>query len=142
MWLGLRIKDIRREVAAAFDITEQELVSRSREHRFSHPRQIGMALAREMTDKSYPFIAREFGRHDHTTVLFAVRAVRARIAADPKLAEAYAKIRQRILDRYPQIAEPAAQELPMLKPVRLHATLSMSSAWSQAAPAYIVEVAA
>lgn len=120
--LGIRMKDIRQEVAAAFGLTEQELLSQTREWRVAHPRQLGMALARDLTDRSYLFIVREFGRGDHTTALFAARKIKQRMATDPKLAEAYAKIRERVLARYPQ---PTVTELPMLKPMHLSATFTV-----------------
>jgi chromosomal replication initiator protein len=40
-------------------------------------RQVGMYVVREMTDLSYPAIAREFGGRDHTTVMHAVEKVGA-----------------------------------------------------------------
>jgi chromosomal replication initiator protein len=54
----------------------------SREPRVSHPRQIAMFLARELTKLSYPNIGQLFGGRDHTTVLYAIRAVRKRAETD------------------------------------------------------------
>lgn len=120
--LGIRIKDIRQEVAATFGLTERELLMQTRKRHIAWPRQIAMAMARELTDRSYPLIVREFGLGDHTTALFAVRKVKQRMASDPKFTEAYGSIRERILARHPAPVEPVLAELPMLKPVRLSAT--------------------
>jgi hypothetical protein len=63
-------------VADAFGVTAEELLGRSRRRELVGPRQAAMALCRELTDLSYPAIARAFGDRDHTTVLHAVRAAR------------------------------------------------------------------
>jgi chromosomal replication initiator protein len=42
-----------------------------------------MYLTRELTDHSLPSIGRYFGNRDHTTVLYAIRAVEKRMASDP-----------------------------------------------------------
>jgi chromosomal replication initiation ATPase DnaA len=55
----------------------------SREPRVSHPRQMAMALARELTKLSLPALGREFGGRDHTTVLYALKAVEKRAKTDP-----------------------------------------------------------
>lgn len=55
----------------------------SREPRISHPRQMAMVLSREFTKFSLPDIGRHFGGRDHTTVLYALKAVQKRAKADP-----------------------------------------------------------
>ena len=47
----------------------------SRRRPLVNARQIGMYVFRELTDFSYPAIAREFGGRDHTTVIHAVEKV-------------------------------------------------------------------
>jgi len=55
-----------------FGFTEEELKGRSRRRPLVTARQISMYVFRELTDLSYPQIAREFGGRDHTTVIHAV----------------------------------------------------------------------
>lgn len=76
-----KIAKIRVLICAHFKLSEKDLVKRSREQEFSHPRQIAMYLARKTTTASYPDIAIQFGGLDHTTVIHAVRAVEKRVAS-------------------------------------------------------------
>ena len=61
--------------AKAFDFTVEELCGTSRRRPLVTARQIGMYVFRELTDFSYPAIAREFGGRDHTTVIHAVEKI-------------------------------------------------------------------
>jgi chromosomal replication initiator protein len=83
------IGSIQETVCAHFEITQGELLSRSRVSVVMWPRQIAMYLSKELTDHSLPCIAREFGGRDHTTVMHACRRVAKRIATSP---EAYADV--------------------------------------------------
>ncbi|HUC37586.1 MAG TPA: chromosomal replication initiator protein DnaA [Acidimicrobiales bacterium] len=58
--------------ATAFGFSVPDLCSASRRRPLVIARQVGMYLFRELTDFSYPAIAREFGGRDHTTVMHAV----------------------------------------------------------------------
>ena len=58
--------------ASTFGFTIDDLCGPSRRRPLVIARQIGMYVFREMTDFSYPAIAREFGGRDHTTVMHAV----------------------------------------------------------------------
>jgi chromosomal replication initiator protein len=58
--------------ASTFGFTVEDLCGPSRRRPLVIARQIGMYVFREMTDFSYPAIAREFGGRDHTTVMHAV----------------------------------------------------------------------
>jgi chromosomal replication initiator protein len=58
--------------AKMFGFTVDELRGKSRRRPLVTARQIGMYVCREMTDLSYPAIAREYGGRDHTTVIHAV----------------------------------------------------------------------
>jgi chromosomal replication initiator protein len=59
----------------AFGFTVEDLCGTSRRRPLVNARQIGMYVFRELTDFSYPAIAREFGGRDHTTVIHAVEKV-------------------------------------------------------------------
>ena len=61
--------------ASTFGFTIDELCGTSRRRPLVNARQIGMYVFRELTDFSYPAIAREFGGRDHTTVIHAVEKV-------------------------------------------------------------------
>ena len=61
--------------AATFGYSVEELCGTSRRRPLVNARQIGMYVFRELTDFSYPAIAREFGGRDHTTVIHAVEKV-------------------------------------------------------------------
>src|SRR6202034_3677359 len=61
--------------ATAFGFSVDDLCGTSRRRPLVNARQIGMYVFRELTDFSYPAIAREFGGRDHTTVIHAVEKV-------------------------------------------------------------------
>jgi len=63
--------------AAMFDFTVDELKGKSRQRPLVTARQIAMYVFRELTDLSYPSIAKEFGGRDHTTVIHAVEKIKA-----------------------------------------------------------------
>ncbi len=63
------------ETAKMFGWTIEELCGKSRRRPLVTARQIGMYVFRELTDYSYPAIAREFGGRDHTTVIHAVEKI-------------------------------------------------------------------
>ena len=63
--------------AEMFDFTIEELKGKSRRRPLVTARQIAMYVFRELTDLSYPAIAREFGGRDHTTVIHAVEKIKA-----------------------------------------------------------------
>jgi chromosomal replication initiator protein len=63
------------EIAKFFSFSVEAIRGKSRQRPLVTARQIGMYVFREMTDLSYPAIAREFGGRDHTTVIHAVDKV-------------------------------------------------------------------
>jgi chromosomal replication initiator protein len=68
-------KVILEATASTFGFTIDELCGTSRRRPLVNARQMGMYVFRELTDFSYPAIAREFGGRDHTTVIHAVEKV-------------------------------------------------------------------
>ncbi|MBK5221416.1 MAG: chromosomal replication initiator protein DnaA [Acidimicrobiia bacterium] len=60
-----------------FDYPIEEIIGKSRRRPLVTSRQISMYVFREITDLSYPAIAREFGGRDHTTVIHAVEKISA-----------------------------------------------------------------
>jgi chromosomal replication initiator protein len=61
--------------AEAFGFSVEDLCGTSRRRPLVNARQIGMYVFRELTDFSYPAIAKEFGGRDHTTVIHAVEKI-------------------------------------------------------------------
>ena len=68
------------ESARYFDFPIEELIGASRRRPLVNARQVAMYVMRELTDMSYPAIAREFGGRDHTTVIHSVEKVKKLIA--------------------------------------------------------------
>jgi chromosomal replication initiator protein len=68
------------ESARYFAFSIEELCGASRRRPLVNSRQVAMYVMRELTDMSYPAIAREFGGRDHTTVIHSVEKVKKLIA--------------------------------------------------------------
>ena len=79
------IENIQKTVADYFKIRVADLLSKKRSRSIARPRQVAMALAKELTNHSLPEIGDAFGGRDHTTVLHAVRTIEARRRCDPEV---------------------------------------------------------
>jgi chromosomal replication initiator protein len=85
------IAKIKETVAGAHGLTVKEMDNGRRDQRLAAPRQIAMYVATVLTEYSLPQIAREFGKKDHTTVMYARDKIKDQMERD----EAYRnKIRQ------------------------------------------------
>ncbi|TVM05500.1 MAG: chromosomal replication initiator protein DnaA [Halomonas sp.] len=71
------VDNIQRTVAEYYKIKVADLLSKRRSRSVARPRQVAMALAKELTNHSLPEIGDAFGGRDHTTVLHACRKVKA-----------------------------------------------------------------
>ena len=71
------IDNIQRTVAEYYKIKIADLLSKRRNRSVARPRQIAMALSKELTNHSLPEIGDAFGGRDHTTVLHACRKVKS-----------------------------------------------------------------
>jgi chromosomal replication initiator protein len=71
----ISIENIQKTVADYYKIKVSEMYSKKRTRNIARPRQIAMALAKELTQLSLPDIGEAFGGRDHTTVLHACRKV-------------------------------------------------------------------
>lgn len=69
------IENIQKIVAEHFKIKMSDLLSKRRNRSVARPRQLAMALAKELTHHSLPEIGHAFGGRDHTTVLHGCRKV-------------------------------------------------------------------
>ena len=74
---AITAKVILEATSAMFGFSVEELQGKSRRRPLVTARQVGMYVCREMTDLSYPAIAREYGGRDHTTVIHAVEKIGA-----------------------------------------------------------------
>ena len=83
----VNIQNIQKTVAAYFKMRVSDLHSRKRSRQIARPRQMAMALAKELTSMSLPEIGDAFGGRDHTTVLHAQRKIKALLQTDPKIKE-------------------------------------------------------
>jgi len=83
------LDNIQKTVAEYFKIRVSDLLSSKRSRTIARPRQIAMALAKELTNHSLPEIGDAFGGRDHTTVLYATRKVAELRDADVRVAEDY-----------------------------------------------------
>jgi chromosomal replication initiator protein len=70
------IDNIQKIVAEYFKIKLSDILSKRRSRSVARPRQMAMALAKELTNHSLPEIGEAFGGRDHTTVLHACRKIK------------------------------------------------------------------
>ncbi|MDA8389408.1 MAG: chromosomal replication initiator protein DnaA [Gammaproteobacteria bacterium] len=86
------IMNIQKLVAEYYKIRVGDLSSKSRSRQVTRPRQVAMALAKELTHHSLPEIGKEFGGRDHSTVIHACRKVEQLVKEDPRTKEDYANL--------------------------------------------------
>ncbi|OGO94056.1 MAG: chromosomal replication initiation protein DnaA [Coxiella sp. RIFCSPHIGHO2_12_FULL_44_14] len=72
----ITIENIQRTVAEYYKVKVADLLSKRRNRSIARPRQIAMALAKELTNHSLPEIGDAFNGRDHTTVLHACRKIK------------------------------------------------------------------
>ncbi len=72
----ISLDNIQRTVAEYYKIKVADLMSKRRSRSVARPRQVAMALAKELTNHSLPEIGDAFGGRDHTTVLHACRKIK------------------------------------------------------------------
>jgi chromosomal replication initiator protein len=71
----ITIDNIQKTVADYYKLRVADLISKRRTRSIARPRQVAMALAKELTNHSLPEIGDAFGGRDHTTVLHACRKI-------------------------------------------------------------------
>lgn len=85
----ITIENIQKTVAEYYKIRVADLLSKRRSRTITRPRQLAMALAKELTNHSLPEIGDGFGGRDHTTVLHACRKIKELRDAELRIAEDY-----------------------------------------------------
>jgi chromosomal replication initiator protein len=79
----ITMENIQKTVADYYKIKVAEMYSKKRSRNFARPRQIAMALARELTNHSFPEIGEAFGSRHHTTVMHACDEIEQLRQNDP-----------------------------------------------------------
>ncbi|MGQ0286820.1 chromosomal replication initiator protein DnaA [Pasteurellaceae bacterium 22721_9_1] len=83
----ITIENIQKIVAEYYRIKVSDLKSKNRSRSIARPRQLAMALAKELTNRSLPEIGKAFGDRDHTTVLHACRQIQLLRETDTNIQE-------------------------------------------------------
>ena len=89
---AITVSNIQKTVADYYQLRLSDLLSMNRSRSLARPRQLAMALSKELTEHSLPEIGRAFGGRDHTTVLHACRTIRDLCAIDGKLRQDWEKL--------------------------------------------------
>ena len=92
----ISIENIQKTVADFFSIRVADLKSKRRNRQIARPRQMAMALAKELTSMSLPDIGDAFGGRDHTTVIHACKKIVELTRTDSRIKDDYASL-QKIL---------------------------------------------
>ena len=89
---AIGIPNIQKTVADYYGLQVKDLLSKRRTRSLARPRQMAMALTKELTEHSLPEIGDAFAGRDHTTVLHACRQIRNLMETDGKLREDWDKL--------------------------------------------------
>lgn len=81
----ISLENIQRTVADYYKLKVSDMYSKKRSRTIARPRQLAMALAKELTSLSLPDIGDAFGGRDHTTVLHACRKITELRASNPEI---------------------------------------------------------
>ena len=90
----VNIDNIQKMVAEYYKIKIADLKSKKRTRSIARPRQMAMALAKELTNRSLPEIGESFGGRDHTTVLHACRKIKELRESTTDIAEDYKNLKR------------------------------------------------
>lgn len=90
------LKSVIKTVAEFYDISEKELLERSRKKEIVKPRQITMYLLREEMKSSFPFIGMKIGGRDHTTAIHACEKIKKELELDQGLSDEINSIKEKL----------------------------------------------
>jgi len=88
----ITIENIQKTVADYYKIRMADLLSKRRTRSVARPRQMAMALSKELTRHSLPEIGDAFGGRDHTTVLHACNKIQQLQDSDSRIGEDYGNL--------------------------------------------------
>src|SRR3546814_16375319 len=86
---------IQKVVADYYGLQIKDLLSKRRTRSLARPRQMAMALTKELTEHSLPEIGDAFAGRDHTTVLHACRQIRTLMESDGKRREDWEQLNRK-----------------------------------------------
>ncbi|MFO7277228.1 MAG: chromosomal replication initiator protein DnaA [Pseudomonadota bacterium] len=86
------IENIQKTVADYYKVRVADLLSKRRSRSVARPRQVAMALAKELTNHSLPEIGDAFGGRDHTTVLHACKRIKELRDTEQRMSEDYSNL--------------------------------------------------
>ncbi len=86
------IENIQKTVADYYKVRMADLLSKRRSRSVARPRQVAMALAKELTTHSLPEIGDAFGGRDHTTVLHACKRIKELRDTEQRMKEDYSNL--------------------------------------------------
>ena len=88
----MTVENIQKTVAEYYKIRIADLLSKRRSRSIARPRQVAMALAKELTNHSLPEIGDAFGGRDHTTVLHACKRIKELRDSETRVTEDYSNL--------------------------------------------------
>ena len=94
----ISLSNIQKTVADYYQLKLSDLLSARRTRSLARPRQVAMALAKELTEHSLPEIGEAFGGRDHTTVLHGCRVVSGLRKSDGKIREDWDKLVRKLTE--------------------------------------------
>ena len=86
---SVTVEGIQKTVADYYKIKVAEMYSQKRSRNVARPRQVAMALSRDLTNNSFPEIGEAFGGRDHTTVIHACKKIDSLKNTDPTLSKEF-----------------------------------------------------
>ena len=86
------VENIQKTVADYYKVRLADLLSKRRSRSVARPRQVAMALAKELTSHSLPEIGDAFGGRDHTTVMHACKRIKGLRDTEPRVREDYSNL--------------------------------------------------
>jgi chromosomal replication initiator protein len=86
------VENIQKTVADYYKVRIADLLSKRRSRSVARPRQVAMALAKELTTHSLPEIGDAFGGRDHTTVMHACKRIKELRDVEQRVQEDYSNL--------------------------------------------------
>jgi chromosomal replication initiator protein len=88
----ITVENIQKTVADYYKVRVGDLLSKRRSRSVARPRQVAMALAKELTTHSLPEIGDAFGGRDHTTVMHACKRIKQLRDLEQRIQEDYSNL--------------------------------------------------
>ena len=88
----ITVENIQKTVADYYKVRIADLLSKRRSRSVARPRQVAMALAKELTTHSLPEIGDAFGGRDHTTVMHACKRIKELRDSEQRIQEDFSNL--------------------------------------------------